>query len=443
MAESPGAAGPKPREPSLGPAFRKSDVASRRAQVLEVARRKGNTDAADWEDHALGTDMDMIELADVMVESAVGYLSLPMGIVRGVNVDGADYDVPLATEEPSIIAAVNYTSRIVGKNGGFRTTAGPTITTGQLFLEKAYSQDAIRRISEAEDRFRSASSELLARMESRGGGWRGIDVKLLPETRLLRLQFHLDVRDAMGANIVNSVAEAIRPVAQEVAGGECLMAILTNASEQRVVTAEFSIPTSVLARAGRSGEEVARRIVLAGEVAQEDDTRAVTHNKGIMNGITALALATGNDTRALEAAAHRYAASDGRYRGLTRYRIDDDRLVGRLELPVALGTVGGAAGIHPTSRFSLALLGNPTARELARVAGAIGLAQNLAALFALVSEGIQQGHMGLHANRVAWSAGARGSMRQAVVEGLKESGIYTTLEARRILDRLRKAGESR
>ncbi|TFH04766.1 MAG: hypothetical protein E4H09_03135 [Spirochaetales bacterium] len=264
-----------------------------------------------------------------------------------------------------------------------------------------------------------------------------MDVVRLQETGLVRLQFHVDVQDAMGANLVNSVAEAIRPVAEQISGGQCLMAILSNASDGRIVTAAFTMPVERLSRGGFTGEQVAKRIVAASDLAQEDDSRAVTHNKGIMNGITALALATGNDTRALEAGMHRFASRTGKYRGLSRFALRNGNLEGTLVAPIAMGTLGGAMGIHPASRLALRLLGDPTATELSRIAAAVGLGQNLAALFALVSEGIQHGHMGLHANRLAWIAGARGEERSAVVEGLRESGIYNGDEAKRILSLIR------
>ncbi len=408
--------------------FRKASAADRRAML--TALEPAITEAA------LGTDPEMIELADVMVESSVGYLAVPLGIAAGFRIDDSVYDVPMATEEPSVIAAASYGASVVRRGGGFTTVAGELVTTGQLFVE-ATTEDAGTRVAAAESELRTIVNPLTKRMEARGGGWRGMDTAWLTETKLLRVQVHIDARDAMGANIVNSIVEALRSRVEELTGGRVVMAILTNASERRVTTARFSVTTASLARAGVGGPEVARRIVLANEIAREDPTRAVTHNKGVMNGITALALATGNDTRAIEAAVHRYAATDGGYRALTRYRVADDRLHGELALPLPLGTVGGAAGIHPTSAAALALLGSPGAERLARIAACVGLAQNLSALFALVTEGIQRGHMGLHAERLAWAAGARGEERRRVVETMRAEHRYGVEVATELLARLR------
>jgi hydroxymethylglutaryl-CoA reductase len=387
----------------------------------------------------------MVELADVMVESAVGYVALPLGLATGFIVDGESYDVPMATEEPSVIAAAAYAASLVRRDGGFETRAGEPVTTGQLFVENASAEAAARLESEA-SRLEREAAPLLTRMTERGGGWRGMDIARLDSTGVLRVQIHVDVRDAMGANVVNSVVEALRPSIERLTGGRVLMAILTNTADRRVSLARFRIRTRSLARAGMDGTEVAARIVTANEIAREDRSRAVTHNKGIMNGITALALATGNDTRALEAAVHEYASRDGAYRALTRYELardDGNRtaiLRGEIALPVPLGTVGGAAGIHPTSRVALELLGRPDAMTLAGIAAAVGLAQNFAALFALVSEGIQRGHMGLHAERIAWSAGARGAERAEVVRQMRERRVYGLEDARAILASIREPG---
>jgi hydroxymethylglutaryl-CoA reductase len=416
---------------SLSSRFRRLDLEARRAAAAEEAGSGSD---------AFGSERSFIELADVMVESAVGYLPLPMGIVTGLLVDGLECAAPLATEEPSVIAAATYGASIVSRAGGFRTHTGKPITIGQIHVTDAAS-DAVERVTAAESRLRDVASVPLARMESRGGGLRGITASRLDTTGTVRVEFEVDVRDAMGANLVNTVAETMRPVIEEITGGTVLMAILSNASPARTTLSEFHLPVERLARAGRSGAEVADRIVLAAQIADADPHRAVTHNKGVMNGITALALATGNDTRALEAAAHSHAARDGRYRALTSYQVGDGALHGRIELPVVMGTVGGAAGVHPTARAALALLGRPDATRLAAVAASVGLAQNLAALWALVTEGIQTGHMGLHANRLAWIVGARGAERQAVVEALKQHGEFNEQAAQQILDDLRRQDE--
>lgn len=425
-----------PRDPDrhLPPQFRKWDITRRRLAIIEFLETAGFT--SELTERALGTDSDLVDLADVMVESAVGYAGLPLGVCPGLVVDGRTYDVPFVTEEPSVIAAATYASGLVANSGGFETWSNDPIITGQIFLEGT-APDAARRVMAAESEIQASAAPAIGNMEKRGGGYRGMDATYLPETGLLRVQLHLDVRDAMGANLVNTAAESARPVIERVSGGRCLMAILSNSGDRRLAGARFTVPVSALSRSGYPGPEVARRIELASDLAGEDDSRAVTHNKGVMNGITALMLATGNDTRAVEAAAHRHAGRTGRYRGLATYRVIGDQLEGVIELPLPVGTVGGASGIHPTSQLALALLGNPSSTELARVAAAIGLAQNFAAVMALVTEGIQSGHMALHSRRLAWMAGARGEERIAVAKTLAVLGTFNSEAAAAALNQIR------
>ncbi len=413
--------------------FRKAPIAMRRELIAGVSPRIAPA--------AFGRDEEMIDLADVMVESAVGYVALPVGIATGFVIDGLVVDVPMATEEPSVIAAATYAAGIVRRGGGFVTRPGRPVTTGQLFVERA-APDAAGRLTAGEPSLQAIASPMLASMTRRGGGWRGISVHRLPGAGVVRVDVHVDVRDAMGANLVNSIVEALRPRVESLSGGRVVMAILTNASDRRVTTASFSIVPALLSRSGVPGVEAARRIVLANEIARDDPSRAVTHNKGIMNGVSALAAATGNDTRAVEAAVHTYASRDGASCALTRYSLDDDAdagpvLRGEIALPVPLGTVGGAAGIHPASVASLELLGRPDAGRLASIAASLGLAQNFAALHALVTEGIQRGHMGLHAERAAWAAGARGEERVLVAAAMREQRRYGIEAATEALARLR------
>ncbi len=244
----------------------------------------------------------------------------------------------------------------------------------------------------------------------------------------------------MGANVLNTAAEGIRGTLERLTGGRAVMAILSNAARERRAGARFRLPVGrldPLAPAGMDGAEVARRVVLAARIASEDPDRAVTHNKGILNGISSVALATFNDTRAVEAAAHAWAGRDGRYRPLSEYRLSAGVLEGSLELPLALGTVGGAVRFHPASRLALRILGHPDSRRLCRIAAAVGLAQNLAALLALVTEGIQRGHMKYHAARLAWAAGARGPEVRRVVRLMDRASVFTAEEARRALRAVR------
>ncbi|NBC28402.1 MAG: hydroxymethylglutaryl-CoA reductase, degradative [Spirochaetes bacterium] len=376
-----------------------------------------------------------LDLANVMVESAFGTFPEPLGLVAEALVDGRSYRVPMATEEPSVIAAAGFACRVIAKNGGFSTEADDPVMTTQLLVEGA-AEEAPSRLTARRNEVETQVRPFLASMGKRGGGFRDLEtrwINVAGHGRLLVVELHVDVRDAMGANVLNTAAEHIRPLVAEITGGTTLMAILTNAGRRRTVRTSFRLPLAQLARGGLDGEEVARRLEIAAGFADADENRAVTHNKGIMNGITAVTLATGNDTRAVEAAAHAYASRSGRYRSLSAFTRDGSDLVGSLELPLALGTVGGAVSFHPAAQAALRILGNPHAQELARVVASVGLAQNLAAVWALVTEGIQQGHMRLHARRVAWKAGARGSQIDHLAAILQRDGIFRTDEAQALL----------
>ncbi len=369
-----------------------------------------------------------LDLSEIMTESAVGFLALPMGIAAGIPVDELLYDVPLAVEEPSVIAAATYGARILRGAGGIHTWASEPIMTTQVYLSDC-PEGAVEKLRAAESQIVAEISPVLAAMQRRGGGYRGMDVELLQDLAVVRVQIDIDVRDAMGANLLNSTAEQAVPLLESLSGGRKVFAILSNAAPKRLAGAEFHAPLSRLRRGKLVGRPLAERIVLASRIAECDPMRAVTHNKGIMNGISSLASATGNDTRGLEAAVHAYAARTGSYASLTSYRIaagphGEDVLHGRLEAPLVFGVVGGAVGIHPGARAALKVLRKPGAMQLARIAAAVGLAQNFAALAALVSEGIQAGHMRLHATRLAYIAGARGDLIEKVAARLSLGGVY-------------------
>jgi hydroxymethylglutaryl-CoA reductase len=408
--------------------FRKLDIRDRAATIGDEAELTEEQRASIFGEENL-------DLANVMVESAFGTFPEPLGLAAGVIVDGTSYSVPMATEEPSVIAAAGFACRVIAKNGGFTTHADDPVMTTQLLVEGA-TEDAPSRIAARRSEIESEVEPVLASMAKRGGGFRDLETRWITvdgQSTLLIVELHIDVRNAMGANILNTAAERIRPLLADITGGATLMAILTNAGRQRVVKTSFRLPVTQLSRGGLDGEEVARRLEIAAGFADADENRAVTHNKGIMNGITAVTLATGNDTRAVEAAAHAYAARSGRYRSLSAFTREGDELIGTLELPLALGTVGGAVSFHPAAQAALRILGNPDAQELARVVASVGLAQNLAAMWALVTEGIQQGHMRLHARRVAWKAGARGSQIDELATILQRDGIYNAEDAQELL----------
>lgn len=416
--------------------FRKLSVRKKREVLMSLL----DMDPAERE--ASFANEDLLDLADVMVESAVGVMPVPLGIASGIRVDGHVFNVPMAVEEPSVVAAATYAGRLVSRNGGgFTTSSTGQVMTAQIAIDD-HQPGAVDRILAAERDLHARLVDILGPMTRRGGGYRGIDVSINPDSGLLVVYLHVDTRDAMGANIINTAAEALRTPLETLSGGRVLMAILTNAANRRRARATMRIPVDRLSRGSFDGPTMARRIIRGNEFADTDPLRAVTHNKGIMNGVTSLALATGNDTRAIEAAVHAYASRDGRYGALTEYHLDGDHLVGSLELPMAVGTVGGAVGFHPVTSFALKVLFmddglEPSADRLSRIAVALGLAQNLAALMALVSEGIQKGHMRQHARRLAWKAGARDEELQELARRVWDRGTFNIQTAQELLHALR------
>ena len=411
--------------------FRKLDAAARR----EALRRAIPIPEDQW--RGISCSAEQLELVDVMVESAVGCLALPLGIAEGFLVDGEEVLVPLAVEEPSVVTAASYAAHLVRDDGGFTTWASEPLMTAQVFLESVSAQGE-QALKDCGADLRQALEAPLASLATRGGGFRSFRVSRLT-SGVVKVELVIDVRDALGANRLNTAAERVRPLLERRSGGRSLMAILSNAASERLAGARFSIPVDRLAHglpAGMSAEEAARRVAAASAIAQEDPARAVTHNKGIMNGIASLALATMNDTRAVEAAAHMWAARDGQYRGLSRFATDGRRLTGEIELPLALATAGGSVEFHPGARACLRILGSPDARRLSRIAAALGLAQNFAALLALVTHGIQKGHMKYHAARLAYLAGARGTAVRRLAEKLSTAGTLDLASARKLLQSL-------
>ena len=387
----------------FGRRFRMGPI-SRRRQIINGMQNYPLSEDFD----SSGRDESLVDLSEAMVEQAVGYMAIPMGLAGPILVDDRKYMIPIATEEPSVVAAATYAGHLVNRHGGIKTQADSPVMSTHVYLENVgQGGEALKKIRSLESKIRASLTPLLASMEARGGGWRGMEVEPIPQTGTVRVSIKIDVRDAMGANLLNSLAEKARPLLEKASGSKGLMAILSNSSRERTAAAQFSLPATALGRPGYDGMETAGRIVRAALVAQHDAERAVTHNKGIMNGISGLALATGNDVRAIEAAAHAWASRDGSYRGLGSYWIEGNKLLGELVLPLPFAVTGGAVDFHPTSRWSLNLLGNPDAPGLSRIAAALGLLQNLAALRSLVSEGIQQGHMNCHAKRLSLRGGGQ------------------------------------
>ena len=416
---------------SLPRRFRKLSVEDRRA-IVESATTDSTGDFA-----LTGESKELLDMADVLVESAVGYMAIPVGIAESFLIDGKIYDIPLATEEPSVVAAASYAAKIIADGGGFSTTPATPIMGGMVYLLPAETPaDAlIELLLDSRERLRGVLESSLNRISERGGGLRSVDIA--PTGRFVRLSFDIDVRDAMGANIVNTAAELLAREVSLMSDAEVIISILSNSSNRRIGKAQFSIASDKIPGTDRmSGKEVARRICLASEIAESDPDRAITHNKGVMNGVTALALATGNDTRGIEAAVHAWASRGGEYTPLSRYRIEAEHLIGEIELPLPFATTGGAVSFHPSARAFLQILGAVNARDLTRIAAAVGLAQNFAALRALVTSGIQSGHMPLHARRLAYEAGARGPEIRDVARQMIDSGTCNMNAAKRIVDSL-------
>lgn len=361
------------------------------------------------------------EQAGQMIENAISVFGLPLGIAPNFIINGRELLVPLAVEEPSVLAALGNAARLFRASGGFLTSSDEPLMIGQVQLLDVPDAEA------AQSAILNARAELLALADEaggsivqRGGGARDLELRQFPQTAagpMLVVQLLIDCRDAMGANFVNSICERLAPRLEALSGGRANLRILSNLSDRRKARARCHLPAQELARPGQSGQEVARGIVEAAALAEVDPYRAATHNKGIMNGIDALAIATGNDWRAIEAGAHAWAARDGAYSSLSRWRLDEAGILhGALELPLAVGTVGGATRAHPLARIALKILGVNSARDLAEVMAAVGLAQNFAALRALATEGIQRGHMRLHARQLALAAGAPPERVGEVVE---------------------------
>ncbi|TPG55745.1 hydroxymethylglutaryl-CoA reductase, degradative [Roseomonas nepalensis] len=346
-------------------------------------------------------------LADHMIENVVATLSIPVGVATNMRVDGRDVLVPMATEESSVVAAVCNSARQCYDAGGFTTSVSGNLMIAQVQLTGVTDPEAARlRILERCDEIAAICDGCDPMLVRLGGGFRDLEVRVLPTRGGPMVVTHLivDTRDAMGANAVNTMAETLAPSIEGWTGGRVLLRILSNLADRRLARARATWPLDAI-----GGAAVRDGMVSAYHFAEADPYRAATHNKGIMNGISAVVLATGNDTRAVEAGAHAYAARHGRYTSLTSWEVTaDGSLAGSIELPLPVGLVGGATKIHPTARACLKILGVSTAAELARIIAAVGLAQNFGAMKALATTGIQKGHMALHANNVAIAAGAVG-----------------------------------
>ena len=371
--------------------------------------------------------------AERMIENVVGIFPIPIGIAVNFLINDHDYLVPMAIEEPSVVAAASNAAKMARQTGGFKATSTESIMIGQIQLIGCPSP------REAEKQILAARGEILEKanrqdpmLVSMGGGAKDLRVRILPSITgtMVIAELLVDCKDAMGANVVNTMAEAVAPVMERLSGGRVNLRIMSNLADRRLARATTHISKEAL-----GGEEVVDGIVDAYAFAAADPYRCATHNKGVMNGIAAVCLATGNDTRAVEAGAHAYAARSGHYSPLTTWSKDwKGDLGGLMEFPAALGIVGGVTAVHPIARICLKILGVKTARELGEIMAAVGLAQNLAALRALAAEGIQKGHMALHARNVAAMAGAQGEMIDQVAEKMVQERKVRVDRARELVE---------
>lgn len=384
------------------------------------------------------------ETGDNMIENYLGNYSLPLGVAMNFRIDGKEMVIPMAIEEPSVIAAASFAAKLISTSGGFTTEVPKRLVIGQVTLKGIIDKNTAREsILKAKQTILDRANEAHPSIVKRGGGAKELDVRFLEDPAdstlpsFLSVHIHVDTQEAMGANIINTMMEGIAPYIEELTGGKALLRILSNYATESLATSRCVIPSHKLKTERFSGEEVRDRIIEATQVATIDPYRAVTHNKGIMNGIDAVVAATGNDWRAVEASVHAYASRSGRYRSLTKWEKNDEGdLVGTLTLPLPIGTVGGAISIHPGAKLAHSILGYPSAKELESILVSVGLAQNFAAVRALVTEGIQKGHMGLHARSLAISAGAQGEQVQQVADLLKEVPHMNLAAAKEILEKV-------
>ncbi|MDA8702768.1 hydroxymethylglutaryl-CoA reductase, degradative [Pseudomonadales bacterium] len=411
-------------------------------QRIAALHQRGLLSQEDVQQLTTGSHQVQLNVADKMIENVVGVFGLPMGVALNFLINNRDYVIPLVVEEPSIVAGLSGAARLARLGGGFVAEEVTPILIGQVQVVLDGDPEAAKAVLlENKEEILALANSLHPKMVARGGGALDIEVfdyKAEHDGRLMVVMHLLvDTRDAMGANLVNTMCEGVASLAETLTGGKVFLRILSNLTDRAVARAKVRIPIQNLEGKGYTGEEVRDGIVLANDLALADPYRAATHNKGIMNGVDAVAIATGNDWRAIEAAAHAYAAASGRYKALTVWHKDEPGyLVGEIAIPMKVGTVGGSLETNPSVRINHRLLGSPNASELAGIMAAIGLAQNFAALRSLSTDGIQQNHMNLHARSVASSAGVSDEHFETVVEGLIESGEIKVWKAQEIAKNL-------
>lgn len=422
------------------PGFYRKSITERRAAVAAFSGLSLDELAA-LDEGALALDV-----ADGMIENVIGTYALPFAVAVNFCIDGVDRLVPMVVEEPSVVAASSYAARMIRDSGGFQSSASAPIMIGQVQLcEIEEVEAALAALTAQRSELLARARAAMPRLVERGGGPVDLTARILarppgPDGGVLVVHFHVDCRDAMGANLINTLCEEMAWPLAELTRGRPGLRILSNLTDQRTTTVRCQVDPAHLAEEPARGVEIAAAIASASRFAELDPYRATTHNKGIMNGVDAVLLATGQDFRAVEAGAHAFAARSGTYRPLATWQVTADGLLaGELTLPLAVGTVGGALHVHAGARLGLAMCGASSATELAAIVAAAGLATNLAALRALATEGIQRGHMSLHARVLARAAGAAGELVERVAAELAESGDIRIERAREIFARLQPA----
>ena len=393
------------------------------------------SDLSDEETQLFSSCLNM-DIADRMIENVLGTFEIPLGIAVNFMINGKDYLVPMATEESSVVAAASNAAKIARINGGFKTECTDPLMIGQIqILHVDDVAGAAQKIMSKKKEILNLANEQDKILVKFGGGAKDIEVRILdsPIGKMIVVHLIVDVRDAMGANAVNTMCEALAPMLEEIANGKVRLKILSNLADKRIVKA-----TAVFDKEKMGGEKVVDAFLESYNLAAIDPYRAATHNKGIMNGIDSLIIATGNDFRAIEAGAHAYAARNGQYTSLSHYYKDGKgNLVGELELPMAIGIIGGAGNIHPKAKLCKKILGIKTAKDLAEIVVCLGLAQNFAAVFALSTVGIQKGHMSLHAKNIAVMAGAQGEEIDKIANQMIKEGKIKLDRAEEILKEIR------
>jgi len=403
---------------------------------------KSFAELSDEEIHALqgGEGALSLESADKMIENVIGTFNLPLGIADNFQINGRDILIPMVVEEPSIVAATSYGAKLVRKGGGFQASHTDPLMIGQVQLVEIPDPDKAQEdILLYKEEIIALANQSSSTLITLGGGARDLEMAFFPSSPMgpmLIVHLLVDCRDAMGANAVNGMAERVAPLLQQISKGRAYLRIISNLSDRRLARARAVVPLTALARGSFSGEEVAKGIMWAYAFAAVDPYRATTHNKGILNAIDPLLVATGNDWRAVEAGAHAYASRKGHYGPLSTWEYDSEGLVGTIEIPLAVGIVGGATKVHPGVQAALKLLGVKSASELADICACVGLASNLAALRALATEGVQRGHMYLHARQIALSAGASGKLVDEIVRLMIEENNIKLTRAQELLSKL-------